>query len=64
MSTKKQPLSQRIQELEVGEEISINYGYMTTMVTISRMKKNFSNSDKKFIVEKIEEKVCTVKRLK
>lgn len=64
MAAKKQSLTVKLQSMEVGEEAKVNYGYMTTMVTISRMKKTFGNNDKKFLVEEIEEKVSSVKRLK
>jgi hypothetical protein len=64
MAAKKQSLTVKLQSMEVGEEARVTYGYMTTMVTISRMKKTFGNNDKKFLVEEIEEKVSSVKRLK
>lgn len=64
MAAKKQSLTVKLQSMEVGEEARVSYGYMTTMVTISRMKKTFGNNDKKFLVEEIEEKVSSVKRLK
>jgi hypothetical protein len=64
MAAKKQSLTVKLQSMEVGEEAKVSYGYMTTMVTISRMKKTFGNNDKKFLVEEIEEKVSSVKRLK
>jgi hypothetical protein len=38
--------------------------YMVVMVTVSRVKKEFGNSDKKFGVLKVDEKVTSVKRLK
>jgi hypothetical protein len=37
---------------------------MVVMVTVSRVKKEFGNSDKKFGVLKVDEKVTSVKRLK
>lgn len=60
----KKSLSLVLQNLEVNESVEVNYGYMTTMVTISRMKKEFGSSDKKFSVNKLQDKVTSVKRLK
>lgn len=64
MAAKKQSLTVKLQSMEVGEEAKVTYGYMTTMVTISRMKKAFANAEKKFLVNEVEEKLCSVKRLK
>ena len=60
----KKSLSSVLQSLEVGEDVKVNYGYMTVAVTISRAKKSFANSEKKYVVKEAGEKVCIIKRLK
>ncbi|MCA2656617.1 MAG: hypothetical protein IM591_13930 [Chitinophagaceae bacterium] len=60
----KKSLAFVLQNLEVNESVEVNYGYMVVMVTVSRVKKEFGNSDKKFGVLKVDEKVTSVKRLK
>lgn len=64
-AVKKQSLANVLQSMEVGETLEVKYGYMTTMVTISRMKKEkFSLTEKKYMVDKLEDKLTSVKRLK
>lgn len=64
-AVKKQSLTSVLQSMEVGETLEVKYGYMTTMVTISRMKKEkFSLTEKKYMVDKLEDKLTSVKRLK
>jgi len=60
----KKSLAFVLQNLEVNESVEVNYGYMVVMVTVSRVKKEFGNSDKKVGVLKVDEKVTNVKRLK
>jgi hypothetical protein len=60
----KKSLSSVLQSLEVGEDIKVNYGYMTVAVTISREKKKYGNADKKYVVKEAGEKICIIKRLK
>lgn len=64
-AVKKQSLASVLQSMEVGETLEVKYGYMTTMVTISRIKKEkFSLTEKKYMVDKLEDKLTSVKRLK
>lgn len=59
----KETLAKKVSSLEVGEIIEVENSYMSCMVTISRLKKEFTHSGKKFQVSEDSTKT-KIKRVK
>lgn len=61
MAKRENTLGSKIESLELEESLSVENSYMTTMVTISRLKKDFNNSSKKFKVKETQEGVIVTR---
>ena len=61
MAKRENTLGSKLGKLELNENILVDNSYMTTMVTLSRLKKDFNNSNKKFKVKETQEGVIVTR---
>ena len=61
MAKRENTLGSKLGKLELNENIAVDNSYMTTMVTLSRLKKDFNHSNKKFKVKETQEGVIVTR---